>query len=111
MDLNRLRKIDNAIVAPFPTGQSEEDRMVFKDLLKALVRDADYPRIVIDLSGVSLFSSLDLGTLVFSMQDARDRGKSLVVACNDPRVLQVFRATKMDSVFTIYDSVETAAAG
>ena len=111
MDLNRLRKIGDAIVAPFPAGQNEEDRRSFKDLLKALVRDSNYPRIVIDLAGVSFFSSLDLGTLVFAMQDARDRGKDLVIACEDPRILQVFRATKMDTVFTICDNVDLAAAG
>ncbi|MCA9759238.1 MAG: STAS domain-containing protein [Candidatus Eisenbacteria bacterium] len=109
MDLARLRKIDDAIVAPFPASHSEEERRVFKDLLKALVRDANYPRIVVDLGGVTFFSSLDLGTLVFSMQDAQDRGKALVVACSDPRILQVFRATKMDTVFTICPDVETAA--
>lgn len=111
MDLSRLRKIGNSIVAPFPPTHEEEERRAFKDLLKALVRDADYPRIVIDLGGVSFFSSLDLGTLVFAMQDAKDRGKALVIACQDPRILQVFRATKMDTVFTICDTVDIAAAG
>lgn len=109
MDLNRLRKVENAIVVPFPVGHAEEDRRNFRDLLKALVRDANYPRVVVDLGGVSFFSSLDLGMLVFAMQDARDRGKSVVVACRDPRILQVFRATKMDTVFTICPDVETAA--
>lgn len=110
MDLNRLRKIGNAVVVPFPPSPGEEERRTFRDLLKALVRDADYPRVVVDLGGVSFFSSLDLGMLVFSMQDARDRGKSLVVACSDPRILKVFQATKMDGVFTIRETVEAAAA-
>ncbi len=109
MELSGLKKVGTAVVTSFPKGRDDESRRTFKDLLKALVRDANYPRIVVDLEDVTFFSSLDLGVLVFALQEAKERKKELAVVCKDPRILQVFEATKMDGVFDIHDSVDAAA--
>lgn len=111
MDLNNfVRRNGNAVVLSFPEGRSEDTRRAFNDLLRELVREGLHHRIVIDLSQVTWFSSLDLGGLVFALRDCREKGLNLSLAAVPDRVTSVLAATKMDAVFQVFPTVEDAIA-
>ncbi|MGI9389589.1 MAG: STAS domain-containing protein [Boseongicola sp.] len=75
----------------------------FKDLMRELT---DHPaqRIVLDLSQVEFLDSSGLGAVVGSMKQIGS-GRKLDLAGLTPTVDKVFRMTRMDSVFRIYDDV------
>jgi anti-sigma B factor antagonist len=69
--------------------------------------------IVVDLNDVDFLDSSGLGVLVAARRSIREQGGDLRVVCAVPRLLQVFRITKLDAVFSLHESVgaATAAAG
>lgn len=111
MDLSQfVRRSGDAVILSFPEGRSEDTRRAFNDLLRELVREGLHRRIVIDLSLVTWFSSLDLGGLVFALRDCREKGLSLSLAAVPDRVVSVLAATKMDTVFKVFPTVDDAVA-
>jgi len=108
MDLSEVRKVGDAVVIAFPESRAEEPRRVFHDLLKALAEDKAYKRIIVDLSKVSWFSSLDIGGLVFAYREAQGHDGTFMVAGAGPRIQGIFGATRMDTVFPMYPTVEDA---
>ncbi len=61
-------------------------------------------RVILDLSNVDFIDSSGLGAVVASMKLLGD-GRRLELAGLTPLVAKVFRLTRMDSVFTIHESV------
>lgn len=80
----------------------------FKDAMRAHF-SGDHPRVILDLSQVEFVDSSGLGAIVSILKEAGD-GKSFALAAMTPGVEKVFRLTRMDSVFTIYTSVEDGFA-
>lgn len=66
--------------------------------------------IVLDLSHVDYVSSTGLKMLVGLWQRARARRGDLVLTSIHPRVSEVMEIVGLDSVFTVYTSVEAASA-
>ena len=67
-------------------------------------------RVVVDLGRVEFLDSTGLGVLVGAHRRLRARDGSLTLVCPHERLLKIFRITGLDSVFDIYDSVESATA-
>ncbi|MEL7105855.1 MAG: STAS domain-containing protein [Pseudomonadota bacterium] len=80
----------------------------FKDAMRAHF-SGPHPRVVLDLSQVEFVDSSGLGAIVAILKEAGD-DKSFALAGMTPGVEKVFRLTRMDSVFTIYPSVEDGFA-
>lgn len=80
----------------------------FKDAMRAATATSDGP-IILDLSNVDFVDSSGLGAIVAAMKVLGDPGK-LELAGLTPDVDKVFRLTRMDSVFTIHDSIDQAYA-
>jgi anti-sigma B factor antagonist len=78
----------------------------FKDAMRAATAETDGP-IILDMSNVDFVDSSGLGAIVAAMKVLGDPGK-LELAGLTPDVNKVFRLTRMDSVFTIHDSIEQA---
>ncbi|MDD9922143.1 MAG: STAS domain-containing protein [Boseongicola sp.] len=64
-------------------------------------------RIILDLEQVEFLDSSGLGAVVGSMKQM-GRGRRLDLVGLSPNVDKVFRMTRMDSVFRIFDDVESA---
>lgn len=75
----------------------------FKDRMRELVQ-APAPRVVLDLSQVTFLDSSGLGAVVAVMK-LLGPARKLELSGLTPTVQKVFRLTRMDSVFTIHDSV------
>lgn len=81
----------------------------FKDDMRAVTREGPN-RIILDLTGVEFVDSSGLGAIVASMKQL-GANRRLDLAGLTPLVEKVFRLTRMDAVFQIYGSVDTALAG
>lgn len=75
----------------------------FKDRMRELVQDPA-PRVILDLSRVDFLDSSGLGAVVAVMKILGPTRK-LELSGLTPTVQKVFRLTRMDSVFTIHESV------
>ncbi|MHC0052315.1 STAS domain-containing protein [Actibacterium sp. D379-3] len=78
----------------------------FKDRMRELTA-TPHPRVVMDLSRVAFLDSSGLGAVVAVMK-LLTPGRSLDLAGLTPTVAKVFRLTRMDTIFTIHDSLAAA---
>ncbi|WGW04011.1 STAS domain-containing protein [Tropicibacter oceani] len=78
----------------------------FKDRMREAVADAS-GRVILNLEHVDFIDSSGLGAIVAAMKLMPD-GRKLELAGLTPTVDKVFRMTRMDSIFTIHDSVDLA---
>lgn len=63
---------------------------------------------VFDLAGVDHMDSACLGALVQFLQEVQHVRGRIALACCKPNVQFLFKVTKLDSVFTLYDDVAEA---
>ena len=72
-------------------------------LLKENIR-----KIVLDLNNVHWMGSMGVGSLMHNLISVRNAGGDILFAHLSPKVLSLFKITKLDSVVQIYDKVEDA---
>lgn len=81
----------------------------FKDDMRN--ETADGPdRVVLDLSQVNFIDSSGLGAIVASMKQL-GRNRRLELAGLTPTVEKVFRLTRMDTIFTLFPTLDDAFGG
>lgn len=76
-----------------------------EDMRRETLSDAD--RIILDLEGVEFIDSSGLGAIVASMKQLGN-GRRLDLAGLQPVVEKVFRLTRMDTVFRLFESLGDA---
>ena len=81
----------------------------FKDSFRALTAGTA-GRIVLDLANVAFLDSSGLGAVVGALKMLDDT-QTLEIAALSPAVEKVFKLTRMDTVFTLHESLEAALAG
>ncbi|MBT3306641.1 MAG: STAS domain-containing protein [Alphaproteobacteria bacterium] len=64
--------------------------------------------IVVDMSGVMMIDSSGVASLLEAFQMARKRGKGFSLASVGSSVNKVLNLARLETVFDIYDDVETA---
>ncbi len=72
------------------------------------LRTSGRPDIVVDLSGVGFAGSASLGNFVALQRSVRARGGRIVFCEVDPTVAEVFRASKLESLFEFVADRATA---
>jgi anti-sigma B factor antagonist len=95
----------------WPEGDIDLGRspMLRESLRKA---SADRPgRLVIDLSLVEYMDSSGVATLVEALQLSRKNSTSLVLCGMKDKVRSIFEIARLDTVFTIADSLDSAVQG
>ena len=78
----------------------------FKDRMRDLT-DGQSETVLLDLDHVQFIDSSGLGAIVAVMKNL-DADRKLVLAGLSPTVDKVFRLTRMDSVFSVFPTVEAA---
>ncbi|SMR82292.1 anti-sigma B factor antagonist [Aliiroseovarius halocynthiae] len=81
----------------------------FKDQMRDITSDGPQ-RVVVDMTAVDFIDSSGLGAIVAAMKQVPD-GRSFELAGLSKTVSKVFSLTRMDTVFTIHDSVDSALDG
>ena len=66
-------------------------------------------RVLLDLSSVDFIDSSGLGAIVAALKQLQP-GQKMVLCGLTPTVAKVFRLTRMDSVFPIFDDMDSALA-
>jgi len=92
--------------------QVENDRidasgaLGFKDEFVSLVSD-DSDRVILNLENVEFIDSSGLGAVVAAMKTLK-KSQKMDLAALHPIVRQVFKLTKLDTVFDIFENADAA---
>ncbi|MEO0401646.1 MAG: STAS domain-containing protein [Pseudomonadota bacterium] len=78
----------------------------FKDAMRAST-DGGSETVILDLSEVDFIDSSGLGAIVASMKNM-GQSRTLALAGLTPTVDKVFRLTRMDSVFSVFPTLDGA---
>jgi anti-sigma B factor antagonist len=81
-----------------------------REQLVDLVADGKY-HLVVDMERVDFLDSTGLGVLVGALKRVRNNGGELALVCTAPRIRKVFEVTGLTKVFSLYDTVDSAASG
>jgi len=65
-------------------------------------------QLILDLDGVDFMDSTALGVLVGAVKRIRTNNGELRVVCTRENILKLFELTGLNTVFNLYDSVDTA---
>lgn len=90
-----------------------EDIQQLGDELLSLLAQGGQKAIVLDFEALRFLSSAAIGKLIKMNNRAKAAGVSLLLAGIRPEIYEVFRITRLEATFRIYDSVDAAleAAG
>ncbi|MEM1207995.1 MAG: STAS domain-containing protein [Planctomycetota bacterium] len=107
MEINFQETDDNVLVVNLDGGI---DSTTAKELNEALTKmvDTGFDRIVVDCSKLNYISSLGIGTLVTLHRRLKKRGGDVKLACLYGTVWDVFKISKLDLIFNIFDDVSRA---
>ena len=103
MDLKTEAHDDLLIVRAMEDRIDAAGAIQFKEQMRTICQNP-LPRVMLDLSRVAFLDSSGLGAVVAVMK-LLGPGRRLELAALTPTVAKVFRLTRMDTVFTIHDSV------
>lgn len=103
MDLKTETQEDLLIVRAMEDRIDAVGAIEFKEQMRAICQNTQ-PRVMLDLSRVGFLDSSGLGAVVAVMKLLAPT-RRLELAALTPNVAKVFRLTRMDTVFTIHDSV------
>jgi len=85
-----------------------ESQLVSENL-ERLVSD-EVAKIVVDMKNVDLITSDGLGALIRARKSSSEAGGRLVLAGVHGNILDIFRMTRLDKIFSLYDTVDEAVA-
>lgn len=106
MDLLAEHHSDATLITVNECRIDAASAIAFKDRMRELTRDGP-TRIVLDLTQVSFIDSSGLGAIVAAMK-ALGSDRKMELASLSATVEKVFRLTRMDTVFSIHQSVASA---
>ena len=66
--------------------------------------------VLVDLSEATFVDSTTLGLLIGTVRRLDPLGGTVAVAVGDPSVARIFEITRLDQVFSMFDSVDAALA-
>lgn len=82
----------------------------FKENILKVVEADDTKNILLDLSAVEFIDSSGLGAIVSCLKNIGMAGKKLSICSLQETTLSMFKLTRMDKVFVIYDDEDSALA-
>ena len=106
MELSRKTEDSFTIVSVDESRIDAAVAIEFKDAMRAHTDDGP-DLVILDLSQVDFIDSSGLGAIVAAMKHMGS-ARTLVLAGLTPTVEKVFRLTRMDSVFSLFSTLEGA---
>jgi anti-sigma B factor antagonist len=107
MEIHFKEADDDVLVVNLDGGIDATTAKQLHDALTKMI-DAGFTRIVVDCSKLSYISSLGIGTLVTLHRRLRKRGGDVKLASLYGTVWDVFKVSKLDLIFNIFDDVSRA---
>ncbi len=106
-----IEQTANVVTAKLADAQVTH--LVMQELVNELmecVRFNNAHHFVIDLADVEFLASACIGVLVGFMQDIEHAKGRIALAACQPNVAFLFKVTRLDTVFPLFDDVESAIA-
>ncbi len=108
MQLEQRKAGEALVVAPLEERLDARVATDFKERMAELIASGN-TKIVLDLSRVEFIDSSGLGAIVSSLKRMGGRG-DLVVCGLQETTMTLFRLTRMDRVFQVFDSEQQAVS-
>ena len=102
-DVTQVEFIDRNIL-------DESNIQQIGDEIGDLVDSAPSPKLLISFSNVDHLSSAALGTMITINNKIKIKRGQLRLANIDPQIYEVFKITKLDKLFQIHESTDSALA-
>ena len=108
-----LEEVGEITVARFTDKKilDEANIQVIGNQMFGLVEDDGRRKIVLDFTNVEYLSSAALGKLIVMDKKVKAAQGQLKMCSVRPDILEVFRITRLDKLFAIFDSREQALEG
>lgn len=103
-DVTIARFVDKKIL-------DETNIQIIGNQLVALVEEDGRQKIILDFSSVEYLSSAALSKLLILEKKAKAAGAKLRLCAIRPDIYQIFTLTKLNKLFSIYDTEEQALEG
>jgi anti-sigma B factor antagonist len=106
----RLESINGVTVVHFvdPSIITEEDSQELGDQLDSLVENEGQKQLLLDLGNVGYLSSPALTKLVYLKKKVAAAKGKIKLCCLQPDLREVFRLTRVDTLFEIYSDQQAA---
>lgn len=100
------------VIEPGPSYDSLDDAALaeISQLLLAEAGTADPPRLILDLTHTRFIGSSFIELLVRAWKRLKERGGTMAVCGLQPFCAQVLQATRLDTIWNMYDSQPEAIA-
>jgi anti-sigma B factor antagonist len=105
-----VETVEGITVVSFSDGVGAEGLLEAADRLDRLVDDPAHRRLLLNLSHVPFLASAALARLITLRKKAHTLRGELIVCCVHPDLMEVFRISRVDHVFPIYDDEPSALA-
>lgn len=108
---DQIEQLDSVVIAR--PAAAELTHVAMQELTAELMDRVRYNgahHFVLDLTEVEFMASACLGVLVGFMQDIEPNKGRIALACCQPNVAFVFKVTKLDTVFAMFEDVGEAVA-
>jgi len=108
--LLRLETIDNVTVVSFVESKivSDESIQEVGEQLYSLVESEGHRQLLLNFGNVQYMSSAALGKLINLKKKVGTAGGKLKLCCIHPELKVVFKITRLDQVFEIFDEEQAA---
>ncbi|AQT69311.1 Anti-anti-sigma-B factor [Anaerohalosphaera lusitana] len=101
------------VVLVVPTDEKlleEPDIQALEDSILPLVEDGTGVELVISFENVKFLSSAVLGLLIRLSKKVYENQGKMHLCCIDQKIYEIFKITRLDKVFEIYDSRDEAVS-
>jgi anti-sigma B factor antagonist len=88
----------------------EKDIVILEETITPLIEENDPLKMVIDFSRVDYLSSSVLGLLIRLNNNIRERGGSMCLCNISSRIFGIFKITRLDKVFSVFETTDLAVA-
>ena len=106
---SKIETADSHILAEIQcTRLDEEHTQDLQDKVTAAIDAFGELPVIIDMSTVDFMPSLSIGALVAMLQQTKKRDQRLILTSLSETVRQVLAMCRLDKLFEIYDTSETA---
>lgn len=102
-----IEKKDNTEIITFTVDKI--NALITEDLRTEISKSFDNAnaKVIINLSGVNYIDSSGFGSFLAIYKAARNNYGTMKFANPEPAVMEVFRTLRLDTVFEIYDDMES----
>lgn len=108
-----IRYADGATIAALMDEKILEETEIqrLEDSIMPLVEQAEQITLVLDFSNVSFLSSTMLGVLIRISKKVYERGGKLGLCGISARIYEIFKITRLNKIFDIYENADKALSG